>query len=109
MSIVAADLAKRLKDRRLFRWWNTDASVADRDLRIIVGLIGRDADSSSLGGALHCIGKKIEKNLFALPLVADVFATQIIHIIIQRNAVLDGAVCHGTTWPSRSSQDASQQ
>src|ERR1051325_10986921 len=78
VSIIAAHLAKLLKDRRLFGWRNTNTGVTDGDLRAVVCLIGADADAPSLGCELHCVGKKVEKNLFDLALIADVFGQSVV-------------------------------
>src|SRR6516164_878167 len=92
MSIISAHLAKLLEDRGLFSWRSTDAGVSHRDLRAIFCLICGDADSPSLGCELHRIGQEIEKNLFDLSLVTDVSAKPVVHINVQGNAVLDGAL-----------------
>src|SRR6516162_5612950 len=94
MSIIAAYLAKLLKDRRLFSRRNADTGISDRDLRAIVCLVGRDSDSPSLGGELHGIRQKIEKNLFDLTLTANIFPKPLIYIYIQVNPVLDSARAH---------------
>ena len=88
MSIISAYLAKLLKDRGLFSGRNTDTGVADRDLSTIVYLVGCDADSPSLRSELHGIGKKIQKNLLDLALITDVFTKPLVHVNVQRNAVL---------------------
>src|SRR5215470_18538526 len=92
MGIVAAHLPKLLEDCRLFSRRNTDSCVADRDLCAIISFVSADADSPSLGCELHGIGKKVEKNLFDLSLVADVFPEPVVHINVQGNAVLDSAL-----------------
>jgi len=88
VSIISAYLAKLLKDRGLFSGRNTDTGVADRDLSTIVYLVGCDADSPSLRSELHGIGKKIQKNLLDLSLITDVFTKPLVHVNVQRNAVL---------------------
>src|SRR6476659_6788903 len=94
MSIITAHLTKLLKGRRLFSWWDTDTGIAHRDLCTVLGFVGVDADSPSLGSELHCIGQEIEKNLFDLALITDVFPEPIVHVDIQRNAVLHGSLAH---------------
>src|SRR5690349_22560268 len=94
MRIIAAHLAKLLEDRRLFSERNTDTGVTDRDLRTTFCLIGGDADSPSFGGELHGVGKKIEKNLFDLALIPDVFPKPLVNIEIQGNPVLDGPLAY---------------
>ena len=54
----------------------------------------RNSDPSSLGGELHRVGKQIEKNLFDLALIADEFAKTLVHVDVERNAVLGGALAH---------------
>src|SRR6476660_667447 len=94
VSIIATHLAKLFKDHRLFSWWDTDTGIAHRDLCTVLGFVGVDADSPSLGSELHCIGQEIDKNLFDLALITDVFPEPIVHVEIQRNAVLDRSLAH---------------
>src|SRR6188768_745773 len=95
MSIFATDLAKLLEDRRLFGWRNTDTRITDRDLGAMVCLVCRDADPASrLGGKLNGIGKEVEKDLFDLPLITDVFTESVVNVHVKRNSVLHGALSH---------------
>src|SRR5690349_17492699 len=94
MGVIAPHLTKLLEDRPLFSWWYTDTRVADRDLRAIVYLVGRNTDPPSLRVELHCVRQKVEKNLFDLALITDVLAKPLVHVDIQGNAVLHGALAH---------------
>ena len=45
-------------------------------------------------GVLHGVGKQIEQDLFDLALVAHVVAKALVHIDVQRDAVLGGSLAY---------------
>src|SRR5215470_2941935 len=94
MRIVGAHLAEFLEDPCLIFWCDPNPGVTDRDLRAIVCLVGRDADPSALWGELHCVGKKIEKDLFDLPLVADEVPKPLVNCNIEIDTMLCGSLAY---------------
>ena len=83
VSIVAPYLAKFLEDRCLIIRGDPDPGVSDRDLDSAIDLPGANSDPSSLRSELHGVGKKVEKDLFDLALVADEVAEPLVHGQIQ--------------------------
>src|SRR5215472_11603159 len=94
MRIVASHLAKFLKDLCLVLGRDPDPGVTDRDLYRTISLLGINSDPASLRRELDGVGKKIEKDLFDLALVADEITKTLVNCNIEVDAVLCSPLPH---------------
>src|SRR4030095_521249 len=94
VSIVASHLPKFLEYLWLILGGDPDAGVTDRYLYRTICLPGVNSNPASFRGELHGIGKKIEKYLFNLALVADKVLTSLVNCNVQVDAVLCGPLAH---------------
>src|SRR5262249_46756385 len=69
----------------------------DRNLHRTISLPGVNADPSSLRGELNGVGKKVEKYLLDLALVADKIAKPLVNSNVEVDAVLGGPLAHKGT------------
>src|SRR5262249_12538487 len=76
----------------LILWRDPNPGVTDRNFNRAVGLPGANSNPSSLRCELDGVGKKIEKDLFDLALVADEVAKPLVNSNIEVDAVLSGAL-----------------
>src|SRR6266550_4954565 len=90
MCIVGAYLAEFLEYLWLILGGDPDAGVTHRNLHSAVLLPGINSDPSSLRSELHGIGKKVEKDLFDLALVADEIAKTLVNSNVESDAMLGG-------------------
>src|SRR4030095_466196 len=94
MCIVGAHLPKFLEDPCLILRGDPDAGVTDRNLHRTISLPGVNSDPSSLRRELHGIGKKVEKYLLDLALIADKVAKALVNCNVKVDAVLGGSLPH---------------
>src|SRR5262245_10369095 len=92
--VVASDLAKFLEDLCLVLRRDPDPGVTDRNLHRTISLPGVNSDPSSLRGELNRVGKKVEKDLFDLPLVTDEIPKTLVNCNIEIDAMLCGTLAH---------------
>src|SRR5262244_2259656 len=94
MCIVASHLAKLLENLCLVLRRDPDTSVAYGNLHGTIDLSGVNSDPSPLRRKLHGVGKKIEKDLFDLALVADEITKTLVNCNVKIDAVLRGTLAH---------------
>src|SRR5262245_18044495 len=94
VSVVTSDLAKFLKDLCLVFRRDPDPGVTDGDFHRTIGLPGVNADPAALRRELHCVGKKVEKYLLDLALVAYEIAKALVNCNVEIDAVLGGTLAH---------------
>src|SRR5262245_832333 len=94
MRIVASYLAKFLEDLCLVLRRDPDPGVTDRNLHRAVGLLGGNADPSSLRCKLHRVGKEVEENLFDLALITNEIPKALINRNLEIDAMLGSTLAH---------------
>src|SRR5262245_37663229 len=94
MCIVRSYLAEFLENLCLILRRDPDSGVTDRNLHNTIDLPGVNSDPSALRSKLHGVGKKIEKNLFDLPLIAGEVAKSLVNRNIEINAVFCSPLPH---------------
>ena len=83
MRIVASHLAELLEYLWLIIRGDPDSGVTDRYLYRTICPPGFNPNPPPLRGELHCVGKKVEKDLFDLALVAHKLTETIVNAQIQ--------------------------
>src|SRR5262249_14247988 len=94
MRIVGAHLAKFLKDLGLVLSRDPNPGVADLYLHCTIDFPRINSYPSTLGGELDGVGKKVEKDLFDLPLVSNKIPKALVNCNVEVDAVFCGALPH---------------
>src|SRR5262249_12995148 len=94
VSVVAPHLAKFLENLCLVLRRDPDPGVTDGDLYRTISPPGVDSDPPSFRRELHRVGKKIEKYLFDLALIADEISKALVNCNVEIDAVLGGTLAH---------------